>query len=307
MTPAVAPRTALEALLPPDDAVPLALVYDTANLAGLDDQPVRLAIRRAVAAGDVVQAGRGRAGTVALTDAGRRRLARDRIALSLAFAQDAGDAPWDGRWHLVALTVPERERAVRDALRRELLASGAAAVATSLYVSPHDLTDVLPAQARSATATAVATTLDVRGVDDPLVLAETLWPAGPVVAAYDAVTAALAADDAAGGGTADGGAGGGTADDGAADGGALGGAGGRGAARTSTTTEGDSAGTVPVAVRQLRLADALERAMRDDPLLPPGLRPEPWPPAAARRTWRARWDALRALPGGDAVYRGWLD
>jgi phenylacetic acid degradation operon negative regulatory protein len=287
LTPAVAPRTALEALLPPDDAVPLALVYDTANLAGLDDQPVRLAIRRAVAAGDVVQAGRGRAGTVALTDAGRRRLARDRIALSLAFAQDAGDAPWDGRWHLVALTVPERERAVRDALRRELLASGAAAVATSLYVSPHDLTDVLPAQARSATATAVATTLDVRGVDDPLVLAETLWPAGPVVAAYDAVTSALAADDAAGSGTA---------------GGAE-----RGATRTSTTTEGDSAGPVPVAVRQLRLADALERAMRDDPLLPPGLRPEPWPPAAARRTWRARWDALRALPGGDAVYRGWLD
>lgn len=301
MTPAVAPRTALEALLPPDGAVPLALVYDTANLAGLDDQPVRLAIRRAVAAGDVVQAGRGRAGTVALTDAGRRRLARDRIALSLAFAQDAGDAPWDGRWHLVALTVPERERAVRDALRRELLASGAAAVATSLYVSPHDLTDVLPAQARSTTATAVATTLDVRGVDDPLVLAETLWPAGPVVAAYDAVTSALAADDAAGG-AADDGAGGG-----AAGGGPCGGAGGRGAARTSTTTEGDAAGPVPVAVRQLRLADALERAMRDDPLLPPGLRPEPWPPAAARRAWRARWDALRALPGGDAVYRGWLD
>ncbi|WP_432457454.1 PaaX family transcriptional regulator [Cellulomonas iranensis] len=297
MTPAVAPRTALEALLPPDDAVPLALVYDTANLAGLDDQPVRLAIRRAVAAGDVVQAGRGRAGTVALTDAGRRRLARDRIALSLAFAQDAGDAPWDGRWHLVALTVPERERAVRDALRRELLASGAAAVATSLYVSPHDLTDVLPAQARSTTATAVATTLDVRGVDDPLVLAETLWPAGPVVAAYDAVTSALAADGAAGDG----------AGGGAAGGGPCGGAGGRGAARTSTTTEGDAAGPVPVAVRQLRLADALERAMRDDPLLPPGLRPEPWPPAAARRAWRARWDALRALPGGDAVYRGWLD
>ncbi|MDQ0425099.1 PaaX family transcriptional regulator [Cellulomonas iranensis] len=297
MTPAVAPRTALEALLPPDGAVPLALVYDTANLAGLDDQPVRLAIRRAVAAGDVVQAGRGRAGTVALTDAGRRRLARDRIALSLAFAQDAGDAPWDGRWHLVALTVPERERAVRDALRRELLASGAAAVATSLYVSPHDLTDVLPAQARSTTATAVATTLDVRGVDDPLVLAETLWPAGPVVAAYDAVTSALAADGAAGDG----------AGGGAAGGGPCGGAGGRGAARTGTTTEGDAAGPVPVAVRQLRLADALERAMRDDPLLPPGLRPEPWPPAAARRAWRARWDALRALPGGDAVYRGWLD
>ncbi|TFH71333.1 PaaX family transcriptional regulator [Cellulomonas sp. HD19AZ1] len=297
MTPAVAPRTALEALLPPDGAVPLALVYDTANLAGLDDQPVRLAIRRAVAAGDVVQAGRGRAGTVALTDAGRRRLARDRIALSLAFAQDAGDAPWDGRWHLVALTVPERERAVRDALRRELLASGAAAVATSLYVSPHDLTDVLPAQARSTTATAVATTLDVRGVDDPLVLAETLWPAGPVVAAYDAVTSALAADGAAGDG----------AGGGAAGGGPCGGAGGRGAARTGTTTEGDAAGPVPVAIRQLRLADALERAMRDDPLLPPGLRPEPWPPAAARRAWRARWDALRALPGGDAVYRGWLD
>lgn len=252
----------LEALLPAEGSAPLALVYETANLAGLEDQPLRLAIRRACAAGDVQQRGRGRAGNVELTAAGRARLARDRVGLALALAQDAGQAPWDGRWHLVALTVPERDRAIRDGLRRELLASGAAPVATSLYVSPHDLSDVLPAAARGATATAVATHLDVRGTTEPRALAEQLWPAAPVVAAYDAVTRALADDERGG---------------------------------------------APVPVRQLRLADALERAMRDDPLIPVELRAAPWAPSRARRAWAQRWQALRALPGGAHLYPGWLD
>lgn len=258
-----APRTVLEALLPADGPVPLALVYETANLAGLEDQPLRLAIRRACAAGDVQQRGRGRGGSVELTAAGRARLARDRVGLTLALAQDAGQAPWDGRWHLIALTVPERDRTVRDALRRELLASGAAPVATSLYVSPHDLSDVLPEAARGATATAVATHLDVRGTTEPRALAEQLWPAAAVVAAYAAVTRALAEDDADGG--------------------------------------------APVPVRQLRLADALDRAMRDDPLIPLELRAAPWAPSHARGAWAQRWQALRVLDGGTDLYRGWLD
>jgi len=247
------PRTVIEAFLPFDGEVSLGLVYDTANTAGLDDQPLRLAIRRMIAAGEVVQSGRGRGGTLSLTPIGRERLQRDRLALRLAFAQDAGQAPWDGFWRLLAFNIQEDDRSVRDALRRQLIAAGAAPIAPGLYVSPHDLTGMLDTPARLIKATAGE--LDVRGVTDPRVLAEQLWPAQPILDAYAAVETVLAAPD-----------------------------------------------SDPL-VQQLRLAEALELALRDDPLLPAELRSGPWEPARIRSAWSAAWNSL----SDDRLYRGWLN
>ncbi|GAA4977124.1 transcriptional regulator [Kineococcus glutinatus] len=250
----------MEAFLPLRGDVVLAPVYDTANAVGLGDQPVRLTIRRLVAAGDVEQHGRGRAGTLRLTPTGRARIERDRLALRLAQAQDAGLAPWDGTWHLLAVSVEESARAVRDALRRDLTAAGAAAVSTGLYVSPHDLSAMLGATDRRHLVLATADHLQVRGTGDPLALAEQLWPAAPVDQAYDALAAVLARPPA----------------------------------------------PDPL-VQQLRLADALERSLRDDPLLPHELRPRPWRPAHLRRRWYAAWTSLAERLGDGALYRGWLD
>ncbi|ACU38136.1 PaaX family transcriptional regulator [Actinosynnema mirum] len=250
----ITPRTVVEALLPDEGAVDLALVYDTANAVGVADQPLRLTLRRMASAGELEQSGRGRAGRVRLTDQGRERLRRDRVGLALAFAQDAGEAPWDGRWWLAAISTPERERAVRDALRRDLLAAGAAPISTGLYAGPHDLTDVVDPEARAHLVTASATGLDLRGVHDPVEITEALWPAEPIDRAYDAVEEALADDE----------------------------------------------GT-PL-VRRLRLAAALEAAMREDPLIPPELRARPWRPALVRGEWLERWRGLADAP----VYRGWL-
>ncbi|WP_432519216.1 PaaX family transcriptional regulator [Kineococcus sp. SYSU DK006] len=258
--PVPAPRTVLEAFLPLRGEVGLDLVYDTANAVGLDDQPVRLTIRRLVAAGDVEQRGRGRAATVRWTAAGRERIERDRLALRLVRAQDAGAAPWDGRWHLLAVSVEEPARSVRDALRRSLLAAGAAAVSTGLHVSTHDLSALLGATDRRHLVLATADSLEVRGLADPLALAEQLWPAAPVDRAYDALAAALARPPA----------------------------------------------PDPL-VQQLRLADALERSLRDDPLLPHELRPRPWRPAQLRRRWYEAWGALAEQLGERALYRGWLE
>lgn len=58
-------------------------------------------------------------------------------------------------------------------------------------------------------------------------------------------------------------------------------------------------------VAALRLADALERAMRTDPLVPPELRAQPWPPAAVRERWRARWAEVAARCGETVPYAGW--
>ncbi|MBB2902990.1 phenylacetic acid degradation operon negative regulatory protein [Kineococcus radiotolerans] len=258
--PVPAPRTVVEAFLPLDGEVGLDLVYGTANAAGLADQPVRLAIRRLVAAGDVEQRGRGRAGTLRLTGAGRAQLDRDRLALRLARAQDTGRAPWDGSWHLLAVSVEESARAVRDAWRRELSAIGAAPVSTGLHVSAHDLSALLATADRRHLVLATTDRLEVRGTSDPLALAERLWPAAPVDRAYDALADALARPPA----------------------------------------------QDPL-VQQLRLADALERAVRDDPLLPPELRPQPWRPAQLRRRWYAAWTALAEQLGTRTLYRGWWD
>ncbi|WIM92981.1 PaaX family transcriptional regulator [Actinoplanes oblitus] len=262
MTPT--PRTVVEAFLPFDGVTPLDLLYDTANAAGLDDQPVRLSIRRMLAAGEVTQSGRGRRGTLALTDAGRVRLGRDRLALRLALGQDHGQAPWDGRWHLLAVSVPETDRTVRDALRRDLTEAGAAPVSTGLYVSPHDLGAMLGDANAEHLVRAAATALDVRGTTEPAAIAEQLWPASPIIAGYAVVEHTVA--------------------------------------RVRATTD---AGVHAVLAHQLSLADALEQAMRHDPLVPLELRSD-WPPSRIRRAWHATWTALTARLPEEMLYRGWL-
>lgn len=260
MTSQLSPRTVVEAFLPFNGSASLSDIYDTANLAGLADQPVRLAIRRLVASGDVEQRGRGRAGTLSLTSAGRRRLQRDRQSLTLAYAQDAGSAPWDGRWRMIAVTTPERERAVRDTLRRELHELGAVAISTGLYVSPHDLLAELPDEVRPYLSTATTDDLDVRGATGPVAIAEALWPSDATLTAYVTLDDELRRD------------------------------------ATDTQT--------PVVVRMLLLADALERAVRDDPLLPLELRGAAWPPSTTRAAWAHRWEEL-SRDGQSPVYQGW--
>ncbi|MCI2238323.1 hypothetical protein MO973_27635 [Paenibacillus sp. TRM 82003] len=256
---APSPRTVIEAALPLRGEVGLDLVYGTANAVGLQDQPVRLAIRRMVAAGELVQDGRGRGGSLRLTAAGRERIDRDRLALRLARAQDVGAAPWDGAWRLLAVSAEESARSVRDALRRDLVAAGAAAVSTGLYASPHDLTPLLDATDRRHLVLATAGHLDVRGTTEPLALAERLWPAAPVDRAYDVLADVL-----------------------------------------------DRPPAQDPLVQQVRLADALERAVRGDPLLPPELRPDPWRPAQLRRRWYAAWASLADRLGERALHRDWL-
>lgn len=264
MTVRLRPRTVVEAFLPFTGEVPLAEVYDTANLAGIDDQRVRLAIRRIIAAGDVVQHGRGRGGTLSLTGAGRRRLQRDRHGLALAFAQDAGDAKWNECWNLIAFSAPESDRKIRDGMRRELVGLGAVAVSTGLYVSPHNLGKTLLADTGADNAryltTATTSNLSLQGVNDPMLIAETLWPQAPVIAAYQSLEEAIRQD----------------ADD----------------------------VTLPRSVCMLHLAEALERAMRNDPLIPLELRPHPWPPSSIREGWARRWEALQHGSGA-TIYSGW--
>lgn len=260
MTGQISPRTLIEAFLPFQGEVDLGRIYDTANEVGIEDQPVRLTIRRLVSVGDIEQRGRGRAGYIELTEAGRARLSGDRIAVQFVFAQDAGRAPWDGLWRLLGISAPESQRAVRDAFRRDIVSLGAVSCSTGLYVTPHDLTPLLSPEVGPYLVAAVAEKLTVRGLTDPREIVESLWPAQRTIDGYASLARAL---DAA--------------------------------------PEGASS-----LARQLRLADVLEGALRNDPLIPSELRAGPWGPARLRRRWLECWDQVRDRTDTSPIFQGWL-
>lgn len=261
----VTPRTIIEAFLPAEGRVQLDLIYDTANSVGVDDQPLRLCLRRMASAGQIEYTGRGRKGSIALTEAGRERLHRDRLALHLAFAQDDGLAPWDGSWRLWAVSAPEAKRSVRDSTRRILIEVGAVSISTGLFISPHDLADVLDSEQAERTVQITASDINIGGESDPHELAKTLWPPDPVVSVYERLERVLTDQRVA-----------------------------------------DAMSVQEVLRAQLILAEALEQALRPDPLLPLELRSSQWQPTRFRREWRRTWDALTARLPEELLYRGWL-
>ncbi|QRK06724.1 hypothetical protein JQX13_42750 [Archangium violaceum] len=265
MSAEVTPRFVIEALVDADGVADLGRVYDVAVALGLGEQPVRLVIRRMVAAGDAEQHGRGRRGTLRLSPAARVRDRHDVAFVHHAYRQDAGEAPWDGLWRLCAFSVPEARRPTRDALRATLVRLGGAALGPGLYVSAHDWDALIDAETADIDGSGLltrATTADLRIGDlrDPRAIAARLWPAKPVLAAYRPLATQL--DDVAAGGADTGGA--------------------------------DEPERIALA---LHLAVAFDHALLTDPLLPPELRPVPWPPTEIRARFRATWETLAADAG----------
>ena len=49
------------------------------------------------------------------------------------------DEPWDGQWHLVSYSIPERARERRDEFRKRLTYLGFGSLAPGAWITPHDL------------------------------------------------------------------------------------------------------------------------------------------------------------------------
>ncbi len=262
----VSPRAVVEHCLAAAAPGPAALatVYDVAGVLGLDDQPVRLAVRRMISAGLVEQRGRGRAGTVTLTDGARLRPVLDQGYWDFAARQDRGDEPWDGLWHLLAFSVPEERRVDRDALRTALAHLGAVPLTPGLYVSAHDLTDALAAelpgralQRDLVVAVAPAVVHGGRSLGD---LVADLWPLDTLREGYAQLDEVVDAWE-------------------------------RRAAGTVGDGEVDADPVVRLAGR-VALGAAVDLAVGPDPLLPPELLPDDWPGAGSRERVRLMWDRL---------------
>ncbi|MFI2214473.1 PaaX family transcriptional regulator C-terminal domain-containing protein [Streptomyces sp. NPDC020141] len=257
----VATRTLVEALVREDHTVDTAELYATAPLLGMSDQQVRLCVKRLVAEGRFTHEGRGRKAVLRAAGDTERALEPDVGFVAHAFRQDAGLAPWDGRWRLVAFAVPETSRAARDALRTGLGRLGGAPLQGGLYVGANAWEPHVEDLARSLgllDRLTLLTTGELRrgGESDPAALARALWPLAEIAERHDRL-AAVARPRLE-------------------------------RLRSGAEIPGPELLTVAV-----ELAAEFTRAMEPDPLLPPELLPSPWPGARARALVAECWTLLR--------------
>ncbi|MGV9878495.1 PaaX family transcriptional regulator C-terminal domain-containing protein [Streptomyces sp. NPDC003006] len=271
-------RMLVHALIREDGTVAADELYTVANTLGMSDQQVRLCVKRLVAEGRFTHEGRGRKAELRATADTTRALAPNADFLRHAFRQDAGQAPWDGVWHLAAFAVPESARTARDSLRETLVHLGGAPLQGGLYVCANAWEPYVEEAARRLQvhgALTLLTTTDLRRGDtsDPVALVRELWPLTEIADRYHRL--------------------------------------GRVARpRLDRLTGSAALSPAELLTVAIELAAELSRAMEPDPLLPPELLPRPWPGAQARELIARCWAALRARDdggAGPAVFRLYAD
>ncbi|HEU5185132.1 MAG TPA: PaaX family transcriptional regulator C-terminal domain-containing protein [Gemmatimonadaceae bacterium] len=102
---------------------------------GMSPMAVRTALSRMTHKGWLAVDRRGTRSFYGLTRRGRRLLEEGRQRIYHPLRDEA----WDGSWYLVAYSIPERRRHLRDSLRVKLLWLGCGAVTNGLWISPHDV------------------------------------------------------------------------------------------------------------------------------------------------------------------------
>jgi phenylacetic acid degradation operon negative regulatory protein len=108
------------------------LLYLT-DLLDLSERATRATLSRMVRKGWLKADRQGRRSYYSLTARGRSLLEQGKQRI---FERPFTD--WDGRWHLVIYSIPEKKRKLRRALRRQLTWLGFGHLAPATWISPHD-------------------------------------------------------------------------------------------------------------------------------------------------------------------------
>jgi phenylacetic acid degradation operon negative regulatory protein len=150
----------------------LAALVRLATSVGVNEMAVRSAKARMVQEGWLRVERVGRESAYALTERGQSEVQRRRQRL---FTEP--DAWWNGTWYVVALSVPEARRDVRDRLRKELSWFGFGSPSSSLYVSTHDYREDAVRLAREADALEYVQVYQAEAFwpEDPRRLVERAW------------------------------------------------------------------------------------------------------------------------------------
>lgn len=112
---------------------------------GLSDGAVRTVLSRMAKRGWLTSTREGRHSFYDLTGRGRRLLEKGEARIY----HPSWDQPWDGRWFLLAYSIPEESRHLRHRLRDRLSWLGFGSLGNGLWMSPYDLEDEVAEVARS--------------------------------------------------------------------------------------------------------------------------------------------------------------
>jgi phenylacetic acid degradation operon negative regulatory protein len=122
-----------EFVLPRDEPVWTQALLDVLARLGVEQKSARQALARTAAEGLLVSDREGRRVRWSLSDAGRRLLVEG-AARIYGFGGPA--RPWDGRWLVLLVSVPEARRQLRHRLRTRLAWAGLGSPAPGVWLSP---------------------------------------------------------------------------------------------------------------------------------------------------------------------------
>ena len=261
-------------MIRPDGTIAADDLYAVGDRLGFSTHQIRLVIARLVDEGTFVQDGRGRKAVLRTTDRYAALVEPEHDWLRMAYQQDAGLAPWDGRWTLVAFSLDEERRSARNVLRELLHAMAAAPLAGGLYAHAHDISLEVSATAAElgvADSLTVARTdaLTIGGRSRPGEIAEHLWPLEEFAAGYRHFVETFRPH--------------------------------------LRRRPGDPIDELAIG---FEMVAAFRRCSDADPLLPPELLPGRWPGAVARdvlRRFSARLAGARAAAGVPALFSRYND
>ncbi len=123
-----------EHVLPSEAEVWASALVAALGALGVDQRTARQAIARTAAAGWLRSRRDGRRVAWTLTDAARDLLEHGAERI---YRFGSPPTPWDGRWLLLRIAVPERRREVRHRLRTQLAWAGFGPMRPGLWLSPH--------------------------------------------------------------------------------------------------------------------------------------------------------------------------
>lgn len=165
-----------------------ALLHVAAGL-GVEEKSARQALARLAADGWVSTQRSGRRVRWALTGSGRRLLAEGAERI---YSFGAAPGPWDGRWLVLLVSVPETRRQLRHKLRTGLTWAGFGSPVPGVWVSPRPGREAEAKQVveqLGLAAEAFSFTGPYAGVGAQRSLVEQAWHLGDLAARYQAFLA----------------------------------------------------------------------------------------------------------------------
>jgi phenylacetic acid degradation operon negative regulatory protein len=175
-----------EFVLPVGGRVWTAALLDALGALGVEERTARQAVWRSAERGLLESERIGRRTRWALSDAARRLLSEGTRRI---YSLHREPRPWDGRWLLLYVSVPESQRDLRHRMRTRLGWAGFASIGSGTWVSPwidreteaREVLDEL-----SLTAAARSFIAHPGGIGDVKEMVATTWPLAEIGTGYDA-------------------------------------------------------------------------------------------------------------------------